>query len=77
MSADYPPESLTADIHKIAAETSVAMQHCQRTGQLSRYRQLSIARDVLYKAANMIARDERQLVLETATEDKPDANSHR
>lgn len=64
---------LTADLRKIAAEVSVKMQACQRTGQLSRYMLLHDAREALYKAIRIPSRDERQLTLESATEGQPDA----
>ncbi len=70
MSADEA--AFTCDLRKLATETSVSMLHCQRTGQLSRYRCLSEARDLLYKAVHTPARDERQLTLDT----QDDANTN-
>lgn len=67
---------LTADLRKLAAEVSVKMTLCQRTGQLSRYRRLHEAREALYAAIHIPARDERQLTLETATEGQPDARAN-
>lgn len=69
MSADEA--AFTCQLRQVASDTSVAMQHCQRTGQLSRYRCLSEARDLLYKAVHTPARDERQLTLDT----QDDANT--
>jgi hypothetical protein len=67
---------LKSDLHKCATEISVAMQACQRTGQLSRYMLLHEAREALYKAIRIPARDERQLTLETSTEGQPNADAN-
>lgn len=64
---------LKSDLQKLAAEVSVKMNTCQRTGQLSRYMHLSQARDSLYAAIHATASDERQLTLD-ATEGQPDAS---
>jgi len=69
MSADEA--AFTRQLRQVASDASVAMQHCQRTGQLSRYRCLSEARDLIYKAVHTPARDERQLTLDT----QDDANT--
>lgn len=61
-------EEMTADLHKLSAEVSSKMVHCQRTGQLSRYMQLQNARDALLRAIQTPARDERQLTLESLSQ---------
>lgn len=61
-------EELTADLHKLAAEISSKLTHCQRTGQLSRYMHLQNARDAIYRAIQTPARDERQLTLDSLSQ---------
>lgn len=67
MSAQDSAE-LTADLRKLAAELSVKMQTCTRTGQLSRYVKLSQAREWIYAAIHMPSADERQLTLDVSGE---------
>lgn len=67
MSAQDSAE-LTADLRKLAAELSVKMQTCTRTGQLSRYVKLSQARELIYAAIHMPSADERQLTLDVSGE---------
>lgn len=55
----------TSDLRKLAADCGVAIQQCQRTGQLSRAVRLHEAREALLAAVNIPGRDERQLTLDT------------